>query len=943
MLFDKTKLARRLLLAFGGTVTLWSAPVSAQDTGTAKSAASAEVQRVEVTGSNIRRTDSETPSPVQVITADEIKASGYTSIQDVLHGITANGQGTLSQGFSGAFASGAAGISLRGLNTSATLVLIDGHRSAPYPIGDDGQRSFVDIANIPFDSVDRIEVLKDGASAIYGSDAIAGVVNIILKRSYTGGKISADVGTSWKNDGATRHASGIYGIGDLDKDGYSAFISGELRKQDQITYADRGGNYTNADFTSTGGINTTLGVPNSLNAGLPASSTGYITDSSGNITGFMPGCNATLLAAGQCAFHNTWSQIQPATENYNAVGRFTKALGGDWQVSVQATYFESKSEQVGAPSSTFTGGYQGITSGPGVTPSLLAALDPTSIPSTNPSFPSGTGQTSGLLTYTFMDLGPTVTKTDARTTRLVTDLQGTVAGWDMTSALGYTQVRLNLKGYNNVNAANLQTALDSATDPYLVGQQNSQAVDDFIAPVLTANDSSKLAFFEINGSHELFALPGGEAQFALGADYVHRTQDAVAPAAVAAGLVNTFSNNFTIGTQNVASVHAELTAPILKTLEADAAVRYDHYNLSGGKASPEAGFKWTPTQQFALRGTASKGFRAPGPAENGTAGQTFFTGSSNDPILCPDPSNPNAVGTFPSQCSVSLGTVQSTTKTLKPETSNSYTLGIVLEPVKDVSTTLDFYSIKIKNQIVAGSSPDAIRGTNFTPIPQVQADGTTALVAPPVAPIAYYSVGYVNANSTETSGLDMDITARHNFEGVVELKSDLMVTWMAQYDQTIDGVKYHLAGTHGPLVVGGDTGSPRTRIKWANTLSHGPVAVTGTLSYISGYSLTDPSFGINDCLSAVQFAGAGAAGYSAVTSVPPGVSCKVGSFITFDLEGHYDFNRNLTFEASVLNLFNQGAPLDWATYGGGSAPYNPSLHQQGAIGRYMTIGANYKF
>lgn len=941
MLLDKTKLTKGLLLAFGGTLTLWGTSASAQEAAT--DASPADVQRVMVTGSNIRRTDTETPSPVQVITAEDIKGSGYTSIQDVLHGITANGQGTLSQGFSGAFASGAAGISLRGLNTSATLVLIDGHRSAPYPIGDDGQRSFVDIANIPFDAVERIEVLKDGASAIYGSDAIAGVVNIILKRSFTGGKISVDIGNSWKNDGTTRHASGIYGIGDLPKDGYSAFLSAEIRKQDQIRYSDRGGNYTNTDFTSTGGLDVTPGVPNTANGGLPRSSTGYITDNDGNITGFMPGCNATKLAAGQCTYHNTWSQIQPATENYNTVARITKQLGSDWQLSVQGTYFESKAEQVGGPSRTFTGGYQGITSGPGVTPTLLTALDPTSIPSTNPSFPAGTGQTSGLLTYTFLDLGPTVTKTDARTTRLVADLGGSLGGWDLSSAVGYTQVRLKLKGYNSVNAANLQTALDSTTNPYLVGEPNTQAVDDFIAPVLTATDTSKLVFFDVNASHDLFALPGGNAQFAMGAEYVHRTQNALAPADVAAGLIDTFSNNYTIGTQNVASVHAELQAPILRTLEADAALRYDHYNLSGGKASPQVGFKWTPVQQFALRGTASKGFRAPGPAENGTAGQTFFTGSSNDPILCPDPTHPDAAGTFPTQCSVSLGTVQSTTKTLKPETSNSFSLGLVLEPIKDLSATIDFYSIKIKNQIVAGSTPDAVRGTNFTPIPQVQADGTTTLVAPPVAPIAYYAVGYVNANSTSTSGIDMDVAVHQRFEGIGELKSDLMVTWMAQYDQTIDGVKYHLAGTHGPLIIGGDTGSPRTRIKWANTLSHGPVAVTGTLSYISGYSLTDPSFGINDCLSAVQFAGAGATAYSGATSVPPGVSCKVGSFTTFDLEGHYDFSKSLTFEASVLNLFNKGAPLDWATYGGGSAPYNPSLHQQGAIGRYATVGASYKF
>src|SRR5471030_2176926 len=241
MLLDKTILAKGLLIAFGGTVALWGASASAQDTGAATAAAPSDVQRVIVTGSNIRRTDSETPSPVQVITSENIKASGYTSIQDVLHGITANGQGTLSQGFAGAFASGAAGISLRGLNTSATLVLIDGHRSAPYPIGDDGQRSFVDIANIPFDSIERIEVLKDGASAVYGSDAIAGVVNIILKKAYQGASVTADAGTSIHADGSTGHLAATFGQGDLDADGHNFYVAAEFRHQQQIRFEDRGG------------------------------------------------------------------------------------------------------------------------------------------------------------------------------------------------------------------------------------------------------------------------------------------------------------------------------------------------------------------------------------------------------------------------------------------------------------------------------------------------------------------------------------------------------------------------------------------------------------------------------------------------------------------------------------------------------------------------------
>ena len=247
-------------------------------------------ETVVVTGSRISRTDSETPSPLQVITAEEIHESGYTNIQDVLHQLTANGQGTLSQGFAGAFASGASGIALRGLTVGATLVLIDGHRMAPYPIGDDGERSFVDIANLPFDAIERVEVLKDGASAVYGSDAIAGVVNIILKKTFEGAKLNADGGTSAHGDGNTYHVSGIWGMGNLVNDGHNFYLSAEYKQQNQIRYADRGGLLSQTDFTSTGGYNVTLGVPNDLNGGLARSGTAGLHKCGGGRGNHAPTC-----------------------------------------------------------------------------------------------------------------------------------------------------------------------------------------------------------------------------------------------------------------------------------------------------------------------------------------------------------------------------------------------------------------------------------------------------------------------------------------------------------------------------------------------------------------------------------------------------------------------------------------------------------------------------
>jgi len=944
-MLKRTTMAKSLLIAFSGTAALHGGAALAQQT-------TQELERVTVTGSNIRRTDAETPSPVQVITAADLKASGYTSTQDVLHNLTANGQGTLSQGFGGAFAEGASGISLRGLTVGATLILIDGKRMAPYPIGDDGQRSFVDISNIPFDAIERIEVLKDGASAIYGSDAIAGVVNVILKKKFVGGTINADVGTSNHNDGQTHSVSGIWGFGDLDKDGHNFFISGEIRKQRMIRYSDR--DMSSRDFTSSGGYDLSLGVISPF-APNPRSTTGYIknnTDTSDTTKYFMPGCSQAALDAKQCKFEDTWSYVQAPTENYNFVGKYTQDLGSDWQASVTGSYFERKLKSYAAPSRegarNSPTGYQGVAFGPGSGPTLLPVVPRTTIPSTNPAFPQSAidaGLTSGNLFYTFLrELGPSLTDIDSKTSRVAFDLTGRLGNWDLQAAAGYSQVKLSLTDTGLIDPVNLQSALnDGSFAPGLT--QPGAAVFSFISPTLQRNDKSSLWYVHLGANTELTTLPGGPLSVALGTDYYERKQDATSAQQIADGLMEGVSNNFTIGKQKVASAYAEVVAPVTKTLELDGAVRYDYYNISGGKASPKIGFKYKPIDQVLLRGTASKGFRAPGPAENGTAGQTFFAGSSDDPILCSS-GDPTTPGSFPSQCGVNVPTVQSTTKTLKPETSTALTLGTIIEPVKNLSFSLDFFQIELKDQIVTASDSVEVRGTNLTPIPQVQPDGSTIDVVPPVAPIAYKTAGYVNANSTKVAGVDFGVQYKVRIAGFGEYKTDFLWSYMSKYDLTVDGVTYKLAGTHGPFVISGDTGNPRSRIQWSNTISQDKWSVTGTINYISSFDLTDPSFGYNTCYDALDGNLASTifnAEYSA-GNVPAATSCKVASFTTFDLYGRYQVTKNLSVHGSVTNLFDRRFPQDWNTYASQSyAPYNPSLHSAGAIGRYFSVGASYNF
>ena len=191
------------------------------------------IERVTVTGTNIRRVDAETPSEVEVITKEQMIQQGFTSISDVLRNITQNSNGTLSTGFGRAFAAGGAGVSLRGLSVGATLVLIDGYRMAGYPRADDAQRQFVDLGSIPFVAVDRIEILLDGASAIYGSDAIAGVVNVILKKDFKGTYAMGTGGTTTKGGGTTWDAQFMQGFGDVSA-GLGGWVALEYRSQEAI-------------------------------------------------------------------------------------------------------------------------------------------------------------------------------------------------------------------------------------------------------------------------------------------------------------------------------------------------------------------------------------------------------------------------------------------------------------------------------------------------------------------------------------------------------------------------------------------------------------------------------------------------------------------------------------------------------------------------------------
>ncbi len=962
------------VLATGAISLAAVTPVMAQ-----QSADQAPIQRVEITGSNIRRADAETPSPVQVITADDLKKSGYTTVAQVMQNLTANGQGTLSTGFPGAFAGGASGLSLRGLTTAATLVLIDGHRMAPYPLSDDGQRSFVDISSIPFDAVERIEVLKDGASAVYGSDAMAGVVNIILKKSFIGTQIAAEGGTTTEGGGTTYHASVTHGFGDYNEDGYNAYVSLEFRHQDDITQKQRQGTgqWSSLDQTNIGGNNQTPGA-STAQGGIrnppPTYGTVYLTPASGPLSkipfgptssvfyanaitpnsAYVGNCTYALMMEGNCAFVNPHAEIQPATQNVNIIGSFDKKLPDDWKLDVKASLFDSKGEQYNAGSTAnglvvFPTSFQPLTAvSAGVIPHLVGTPFTVTVPM---DYPGNTLGVAAKVRGVNLDAPISHTEFDAKSYRLVGDLSGTIGAWDIDTSLGYTRVNTSFTDYGATNVPALQAALNrpltATSAPYSITGGNSAADNAAIYPVEGATDTSTLEFFELHATRSLMQMSGGDMGFSTGGSYIRRELNAVAPPLVAQGIVSG-NNAYAQGTQTDTSLYAELYAPVLKTLELDGHIRFDHFDNAGNATTPSVGFKFTPVPEFALRGTYGKGFRAPNSAENGQAGQAYSAGTGADPILCPN--GPSAAGAVIAACNYNVVYLNSANPKLNSEKSTSETLGVILEPIKGWSTTLDAYQVEIKDQIVAGTGDvaNAVRGTA---LPSDCSDGAGNVVTctPSAGPILYIPVEFVNANSTKVSGLELDSRYKFKMGEWGSLTAEINWSHMMSYIFTTNGTAYQLAGTHGPAVIGGNTGNPKDRIQTTFTWDKGPLQIATTFNYISSFSLTDPS-GSNagtpvlTCADGVQQGGYFASWFPGSAQVPTQSQyCKVGAFLDTDLAVSYKLGKQWVIHGAVTNLFNQAPPLDLNTYGGGNLPYNPSMHMAGAVGRFVNLGASYKF
>jgi iron complex outermembrane recepter protein len=903
----------------------------------------ATLETIVVTGSYIRRTDTESPSPVTVMNSDEMVKQGFNSLADAIRSVTADSSGTLTQAFSGAMAGGASGVSLRGLSVDATLVLVDGHRMAPYPLADDGQRQFTDISSLPMGIVDRVEVLQDGASAIYGSDAIAGVVNVITKKQFTGLDLTAAAGSTYRWDGQSQRFAATFGVGDLAADGHNFYFNVEFRHQEAIAQEARGSYISALDLTQWGGPDLRGGV---VNGNLPQPGTSYtvpgqvaplIGGQAADAFYQLPGCAAQNVIPnnGGCAWDtNLYKKLQPRTEGLNISAHWTQTLAGGWSNALSANYFLSQSEQYRQPNAynvgialvpfVWAGSKSGIVNQFDTTTTQIVlpanSLDNPFNPASpyasaaqafyGPAYGGYVGQPA-LFYGALTDIPPQHSLYYTDVYRLVDDLTGTVGAWDIAAAAGYVRDETHVTYQGFVNVSALYAAFAGGT--FRVGQNaylNSPSLIAGIAPETHDVAISDIAFISATASRKLFPLPGGDLAVATGVEARVWKENNPGEPGAPEGNILMDGSFYASGSQTVQAAFAEFSAPLLHSLEVDAAGRVDHYQTAGTAFTPKFGIKWKILPQLALRGTYARGFRAPGIAESGNAGTASSVAPAPiDPVRCP-------VTGAAADCSGQGSAVAILTRSnpsLKPEKSRSFTLGVIIEPIKQINLTFDYFNIRRTNEIT--TAPYSLDNAVRTPVPP----GSTL-----PGQIVEYITPYINASYSLVSGWDSQLKTGFNLADYGKLSLRLDLTHLIQSQQTINGTTYHWVGTVGPTALSGSVGTPASRASATLDWTVGPVSTGVTFNYRSQMRGIDESLGGN-CLQ--------------LSAANP--HCYVAGFGYATVYGQYQWNTHLDVTATITNVTNRLPPLDTVTYGGQN--YDASLDQAGAIGRYMEAAVHYRF
>jgi iron complex outermembrane recepter protein len=593
------KAVRFVLIGGAATAALTTSSVFAADS-------QAKVERIEVTGSRIKRTDMETATPITVLSADDMAKQGFTNIQDALQSLTSSTSAMTTQSVHG-FTPAASSISLRNAGASRTLTLINGKRLNQYPKPADGTDNFVDTANLPMEAVERIEILQSGGSAIYGADAVGGVVNIILKRDFEGVAIKYRHGDTTLGGGESDRIALSLGQSS-DKGNLSTFLeftdNGQLKATDREKFGLHTDKVQYSPYSSYSSYGARI-------AGGPKGNTtaGSISQERCTAEGFF-----WDAANARCGFDRSqWRDLAPESNRFISSTTFNYELSEDVSLVSRLDFAQAKSITRIEPMAVDN--YNVKVAGDDIT--LTVDVDPTLSKTFNKTTGLGgdfANAQNGDYYYVrrLHEFGNREGETNTRNYFYTIGLEGVLAdeySWDASANYGRTNLDIFSSGYASAGSMFSYLSKGENGNSMLRPMTASEVESVEYSPFERAQSTQKNVQANISGT--AFEMPVGDAEFAFGAEYTTQDYESDTDSESKKGNILSRGGSSGAGERSYWATYTELRIPVLEDLTVNTAVRYDRYDDFGGNVSPQITVEYRPIDELLVRGSISKVFRAP--------------------------------------------------------------------------------------------------------------------------------------------------------------------------------------------------------------------------------------------------------------------------------------------------------------------------------------------
>ena len=891
------RVVRGIIAAGALSTALIGLPAVAQQApAVAADTSEPELQEIVVTGSMIKRPNAETAEAVTIIKVDALKDQGIVNVEQALGTLTSAAPSVNIAAGVGSFSGGGSYANLRHLGNGSTLVLLDGQRLANNAFNGNA----VDLSGIPFSAIGSVEVLREGASALYGSDAIAGVINFITKKNYKGAEMQANFDHPQESGGSSGEADFTFGHGDLASDGYNFMITASYSRQEELQASQRA-------FSATG-FDPALG---SINTNFPGSWPGMVQDANNNLwqSGY-PACAGNVQLTtyyGDCSYrYSAATDLLPESHEFSGMLAFTKALPSNNQLQLQ--YFYTRSEVNGYSGPMFYDFQMDPASPYFPKPSqLVCDRGPANCSTAAPDL---TDPINAIWTDPANNRYGGFLNTQQRV--LVT-FSGSNAGWDYATDFNYSKNH-NDNSWNGGIPDEAMLApggvLSDLINPFGPQSAAGQALinSSYISGVYELGEDKRWSI-DGHASHPLGEAfnSGTPATVALGFTvYGEHFETATTPYNDLTKAATGLTDSATEGSRTAQAAYVELDMPITKGLDLDVSDRQDRYSDFGTTNNAKLSVRYQPVDFLTVRGAASTGFRAPSLYQ--LYSPAFLTASTGGTMgqgnpFC-SPGNYNAEWTTTACNSQGLGLNGGNTN-LKPETSQNFDFGVIVSPIKDMGITLDYYRILLK-QVVQPIPASAIYSSPTT-FPSDIITNSSGTLTPSIAepkecnPYTAPTCGYIlqnfqNTGRITTDGLDLSIQYQQHTP-IGTFHEDLEGTAITQFleQQYSSGPSLNLVGNLQIINL-------LPAYRWQHNLKVDWTSPQGTF----GGGLSD------------RF-------YSTYIDEYPdanGNQLKVGNYSLWDAYAVYKPTAKLAVLIGIKNLFDTSPPFTNASQNNFAAGYN---------------------